>query len=99
MYLLRMLLFGAASFGKLWAAGHKTHPTRDQRNSQPAREAHLFMQHESRDERQQHVAKRACRKNVSQVRPGKRSHVGGEEPEEQYDSHPNPGICDCKKQL
>ena len=71
---------------------HKPHAPRDQRNPQPAQRADLFMQHESRNQRQQHIAQGSRRQNIGEVRPGERSRIRSEEGQQQNDPHRHPRI-------
>ena len=45
-------------------------------------------------ERQQNVAKRSRRQDVSQVSPGERSHVAGEESQQEKDTKRDRGVQD-----
>ena len=77
---------------ELRPASHKSHPTRNQRNPQPAQRTNMLMQHKSCDQRQQHVPQRSGRQNISKIGPGKRSHVGGKESQQKKNPNRNPRI-------
>ena len=56
----------------------------------------MLMQQKSRDQREQHVAQRSCGQNVSEIGPGKRSHVRGEESQQKKNSNGDPRIKHSK---
>ena len=52
----------------------------------------MLVQHKSGNQRQQHIAQRRCRQNVSEIGPGKRGHVGGEKRQQKKNPDRDPGI-------
>ena len=77
---------------KLRAAGDKSHASGDQSDSQPAQRTDVLVQHESGDQREQHIAERSCRQNISEIGPGECGHVGGKKGQQKQNSDRDPGI-------
>ena len=78
--------------GERRASGNESDAPGNQDDAHPAQRAHLFVQDEAGDQREQHVSQRSCGQNVGQVRPGKRVHVEDEEGQKQNNAERDPGI-------
>ena len=78
------------------AAGHKTYTAGDQCDSHPAHDADLFVQSKSRYQGEQNVTQRTSGQHVSEVCPGKGSHIRSKKAEQKEDSHGHPGIGDSQ---
>jgi hypothetical protein len=67
----------------LRSTGYEPYAPRDQRNSQPAKCADVFVQDKSRNQSKQNVSQGCRRQNVSKIRPRKRSRIGSEKSQQQ----------------
>src|SRR5579863_4272163 len=72
--------------GQRRTLGDESYACRDKEDSEPTRGGHCLVQIELRNQREQHIAQRSRGENVGQIGPGKGSHVGSEESEQEQNA-------------
>src|ERR1700733_8991324 len=90
-------MFGRV-FGAGGAGGDEAYGADDEKDAGPAGEAEVFMQPEAAEERDNDIPEGGGGHDEGEIGPGERSHVAGEEADEEHDSGNDVGVGEGVKE-